>query len=74
MGGLEQSRFDLEAALTACWNTKDDIELLYDEVLEGESGSEDIANALLGLSRLHTLRCEKAFRVFEELIHAGKII
>ena len=74
MDSLEQDRFNLEAALSACWNTKEDIDLLYEEVLEGESSSEDLANALLGLSRLHNLRCEKAMRIFEELIHSGKII
>ena len=70
---MEENRFDLEAALTACWNTKEDIDLLYEEVLEGESALEDIANALLGLSRLHDMRCSKAFRIFEELIASGKI-
>lgn len=73
MNGLENDRFDFEGALAACWNTKEDIDLLYEEILEGESSSEDIANALLGLSRLHDLRCAKATRIFEELIHEGKI-
>jgi hypothetical protein len=73
MDALERDRFDLEAALTACWNTKEDIDLLYEEMLEGESSSEDLANALLGLSRMHGMRCDKAIRIFEELIHAGKI-
>jgi hypothetical protein len=70
---LERDRFDLEAALASCWGTKEDLDLLYEEMLEGESSSEDLANALLGLSRLHDMRCEKALRIFEELIHAGKI-
>lgn len=73
MENSEQDRFDLEGALAACWNTKEDIDLLYEEILEGESSSEDIANALLGLSRLHDLRCAKAMRIFEKLIHEGKI-
>jgi hypothetical protein len=66
-------RFDLEAALTACWNTKEDIDLLCEEALEGESTPEDFANALLGLSRLHDMRCAKAFRIFEELVASGKM-
>jgi len=70
---MEENRFDLEAALAACWNTKEDIDLLYEEALEGESTPEDLANALLGLSRLHEMRCAKAFRIFEELIASGKI-
>lgn len=73
MEDSEQNRFDLEGALTACWGTKEDIDLLYEEILEGESSSEDIANALLGLSRLHDLRCAKMMRIFEELVHKEKI-
>jgi hypothetical protein len=74
MDALERDRFDLEAAISSCWGTKEDIDLLYEEMLEGESSSEDLANALLGLSRLHEMRCGKAIRIFEELIQAGKII
>jgi hypothetical protein len=73
MDGLEQDRFDLESALNSCRSTKEDLDLLYEEALEGESSSEDLANALLGLSRLHGMRCERAFRIFEKLIHSGKI-
>lgn len=73
MSASEQDRFDLEAALAACWNTKEDLELLYEEALEGESSKEDLANALLGLSRLHGMRCNKAMNIFEELIQSGKI-
>lgn len=73
MDGLEQDRFDLEEALAACWNTQDDLNILYEEILEGDSSSEDIANAMLGLSRLHGMRCAKAMRILEELIHEGKI-
>jgi hypothetical protein len=73
MSKLEQDRFDLEAALVTCWSTKEDLELLYEEALEGESSREDLANALLGLARLHGMRCGKAMNIFEDLIHDGKI-
>ena len=32
----EVSRFELEDSLTALWGTKEDLELLYEEVVEGE--------------------------------------
>lgn len=70
---MESSRFDLEEAMTACWGTKDDLELLYEEALEGDSSKEDLANALLGLIKLHDMRCERAFRIFEELVRSRKI-
>lgn len=67
------SRFDLEEALTALWGTKEDLELLEEEVLEGEPSADDIANALMGVARLHDLRAAKAFRIFEELVRSGKL-
>lgn len=70
---MESSRFGLEEAITACWGTKEDLELVYEEALEGDSSKEDIANALLGLVKLHDLRCQRTFRIFEELIRSGKI-
>lgn len=70
---MDSTRFDLEQALTACWGTKDDLEMIYEEALEGESLKEDLANALLGLARLHDMRSAKAFRIFEELVGSGKI-
>lgn len=70
---MESTRFGLEEALMACWGTKEDLDLLYEEALEGDSTKEDLANALLGLVKLHDLRCGRALRIFEELLHAGKI-
>lgn len=70
---MESSRFELEQALTACWGTKEDLEMVYEEALEGDSSKEDLANALLGLARLHDMRSAKAFRIFEELVKSGKI-
>lgn len=66
-------QFDLEQAIQACWSTKEDLELIYEEALEGESSKEELANALLGLVRLHDLRSQRAFRILEELIHDGSL-
>lgn len=71
---MESSRFGLEEAIAACCGTKEDLELVYEEALEGDSSKEEIANALLGLAKLHDLRCQRAFRIFEELIGSGKIL
>jgi hypothetical protein len=70
---LTADRFDLEGAIQACWSTKEDLSLIYQEALEGDSTKEDLANALLGLCRLHDMRCERAFRIFEEMISSGQI-
>ena len=67
-------RFELEQQIQQCWNTKEDMDLLYQEVLEGESDFEKIANTLLGISALHDLRCKRLFETFEYLIDDQQII
>lgn len=70
---MEVNRFDLEDAMSACWSTKDDIRLVYEAAMEGDSSKEDIANALLGLIEIHGMRMERMFRIFEEMIRSGGI-
>jgi hypothetical protein len=65
------NRFSLEQALTVCWSTKEDLELLYERATEAGPSCEDLANALLGVMTLHDMRCERAFRIFEEMIATG---
>lgn len=63
------NRFDLENAIMACWNTVDDIRLLA----ESELPEEELLNGLVGLERLHDLRCKKVFDIFEKLIETRAI-
>jgi len=65
-----KNRFDLEESLIALSQTSDDLDLITDRLIESDTGSttDAIANLLIGLSALHTYRCEKAFAVFEEMV------
>lgn len=68
-------RFDLENAIMQCWALSDDLDLVIEDVLEGSNDEPDvdeIANALIGLQRLHTLRVNKVFDVFSELVRTGQ--
>jgi hypothetical protein len=67
------NRFDLEEQITSCWNTKDDIDLLYQSIIERQISQEEILNALLGISQLHEMRCDRAFETFKNLINNGTI-
>lgn len=67
------NRFDLEQQIQACWNTKDDIDLLSDAVQMGDLSNDDIINVLLGISQLHEMRCKKVFDTFSHLVHSGVI-
>ena len=67
------NRFDLEEQITACWNTRDDIDLLYESILEKDMSKDEIANTLLGISQLHEMRCDRAFETFKCLVKDGTI-
>jgi hypothetical protein len=58
-------QFDLEQAIIRLWGTDEDIGLLYENVMEKNPSTDDIANALLGLKSLMQLRGEKCFELFE---------
>ena len=64
-------RFDLEQAIMACWSTTDDIKLIAEK--SSDMSEDELLNGLIGLERLHHLRCERAFDIFEELLKAGAI-
>jgi hypothetical protein len=68
------NRFDLEESITSCWNTKEDISLVSERVLEDDDLSkEQIANALAGIAEMHEMRCKKLFEIFESMISSGAV-
>jgi len=67
------NRFDLEEQMSACWNTKDDIDLLCESILKNDMSKDEISNALLGISQLHEMRCHRTFETFKVLVHNGTI-
>jgi hypothetical protein len=66
----QYDRFDLESAIQTVWNTKDDLELITQQMIDGsEPMTEDeLANVMIGLSELHDIRCKKLFSVFETML------
>ena len=63
--------FDLEQAIMSVWGTKEDLELLYSNVMDRnpEMTTDEIANTLLGIISLHSMRSEKCFDIFENVCH-----
>lgn len=71
---MAKDRFDLEELIMKNWQTRDDLELIAEGVLEDpEMNSDKIANALTGLAELHDLRCKQLWACFEELIASRKL-
>lgn len=61
-------RFELEQNIMSVWNTKEDIDLLMDNVLNKEMSKDEISNALLGISSMHQMRSEKLFDGFTQMV------
>lgn len=68
-------RFDLEQQIMKCWNVTDDINTLYEGVMDSspELTTDEIANALLGMHQLYELKFNKLFATFEQLVQERKI-
>ena len=59
--------FDLEQEIMDAWHVVDDIDLLYENVIETDMSTDDIANVLLGLKGVYSMRFQKLFDAFEEV-------
>lgn len=59
-------RFDLESAITAAWQTENDLELFVEQYYDGSKimSQDDVANVLIGLKELHSLRMNKLWDTF----------
>ena len=73
-----KTQFDLEQQIMQCWNVTEDIDLLYENVLDGnhKPTHDEIANCLLGMKQMCEMRFHKLFRTFEKYIkevHESKV-
>jgi hypothetical protein len=68
------NRFDLEEQIQACWNTKDDIDLLIESIISNRFSHDQLCDALSGLSQIHEMRCQRAFDTFATLVRSGDIV
>jgi hypothetical protein len=59
--------FDLEQEIMKAWHVVDDIDLLYENVIETGMSTGDIANVLLGLESVYNMRFQKLFNTFEDI-------
>jgi uncharacterized protein YeeX (DUF496 family) len=59
--------FDLEQEIMDAWHVVDDIDLLYENVIETDMSTGDIANVLLGLKIVYNMRFQKLFNTFEDI-------
>ena len=58
---------DLEQEIMKAWQVVDDIDLLLENVMETDMSTDDIANVLLGLESVYSMRFQKLVNTFEEV-------
>ena len=62
-------RFDLEQDIMNCWNVTSDLDLLFEELCEGEPMTPDrMQNIVLGMKELYEIKFNKLFRSFESYL------
>ena len=64
-------RFDLEQGIMDCWKVTDDICLLYDNL--DNMDDDRRMNYMLGLMEMYTLKFDKLWGIFEQLVQDKKI-
>jgi hypothetical protein len=67
-------RFDFEEQVLQCWNIVDDLQIVFENVVETDMSRDDIANVLLGLKTLYQMKFQKTLDTFERLIFRGEIL
>ena len=69
-----KTRFDLEQEILDCWGVCDDIDAIYSSLYEESPIDNDrFANLMLGLKELYSIKFQRTFATFEELIQHGEL-
>ena len=63
-------RFDLEEEIMNIWQTEDDLDAVVHRMREDPDPitKKEIANFLISVGKLHGLRCQKLFDIFEKMV------
>jgi hypothetical protein len=61
-------RFLHEQRIMGCWQITDDLQVLAEGVLEGNLTPDGVANVLLGLQQLYSLKFNSLWDSFESSI------
>lgn len=60
--------YELEQQILQCWNIVDDIDRLYRFVLDRDMSKDDIANVLVGIKMIYSMKFEETFETFENAV------
>ena len=69
MGMKMADQFDLEQGIMGCWLVTDDLDVLFEELVENDAFTKDDAsNFVLGLKTIYQAKFDKLFRTFEDFL------
>lgn len=67
---MAKNRFDLEQEIMKCWEIVEDLNIIYHA--HGDKDHE-LANVLLGLRTLYSLKFERLWDTFEDCVKTKKL-
>ncbi len=62
------STYKLEQHILECWGVTNDMNVLYQAVLNDDVSKEDTANILLGMKELYEIKFNNLWNVFERIV------
>ena len=62
------NRFDLEQQFLDLWKITDELELVYQRVMDRGMTTDEVANVLLGLVSLYNLKFDRCWETFENCV------
>lgn len=65
---MSMKLYELEQQILSCWNVVDDVDRLYRYVMEHDMSKDDIANVLLGIKAIYSLKFDETFSTFEAAV------
>lgn len=66
-------RFELEEQIMDCWRVTDDLDVIAEKSMEREITPDELANLMIGLKQLYSMKFERMFNTFEQLISENKL-
>lgn len=65
---MRNEMMQMEENIMACWQVEQELDILFEYVMEGDLDRDRIANIVLGMKELSNLRFDKLFNNFERAV------
>lgn len=69
-----EAKYALEAKIRDCWNVVGDIKVLSEAYQDKNLTPDQVANILIGIEQLYTLKFENLFAQYEKMVESKNII